>query len=57
MDAKEYDRISDLLMQIRSKYNKKTMRKTALKKEVLENLDRLLELNDLAGELDAMGWL
>ena len=57
MEAKEYARIADLLMQIRSKYSIRTIRKPSLKKEILEHLDRLLELNDLAGELNAIGWL
>ena len=64
MDAQEYDRIADLLMQIRMKYTKLG---TSLERHyvcmddeelnVLHLIDLLLMLNDNLGLHDAKGWL
>ena len=60
MDAQEYDRIADLLMQIRKKVRKieyKTKKGQWTIEQVLGNIDDLLQdINDL-GEVDAKGWL
>lgn len=57
MDAKEYDRIADLLMQIRKKYNKLPMEDKKLKQSILEHIDVLLQMNDTCGVFDAKGLL
>lgn len=60
MDAQEYDRIADLLMQIRKKYaNMKTKTEQHIenKQNALDYLNALLYLNDLFAEDDAKGWL
>lgn len=57
MDAKEYDRIADLLMQIRKKYNKLPMEDKKLKRSILEHIDVLLQMNDTCGVFDAKGLL
>lgn len=60
MDAKEYDRIADLLMQIRVKYktldseNEENAKKL---RYVAHYVDQLLLLNHNIAELDAKGWL
>lgn len=64
MDAKEYDRIADLLMQIRKKYTKLG---TSVDNHCVEIEDEhysaidlltlLLRVNDNLAEADAMGWL
>ena len=60
MDATEYDRVADLLMQIRKKiskihYTNKKGQWTI--EQVMANIDDLLQdINDL-GEVDAKGWL
>ena len=64
MDAKEYDRIADLLMQIRKKYRKLgqsinnhcvTIDDTQY--SAMDLISLLLRINDNLGEADAMGWL
>jgi len=57
MDAKEYDRIADLLMQIRKKYNKQPMEDKRLKQSILEHIDVLLKMNDTCAVFDAKGLL
>lgn len=60
MDAKEYDRIADLLMQIRKKYaNMKTKSERNIdnKQNALNYLNALLYLNDVFAEDDAKGYL
>jgi len=60
MDAKEYDRIADLLMQIRKKYaNLKTKNEQHIenKQTAIKYLNCLLFLNDVFAEDDAKGWL
>lgn len=67
MDAQEYDRIADLLMQIRMKYSTLGVRKlsmamrtsSSLKEcvDALDLVDILLKMNDKLGELDGKGWL
>lgn len=60
MDPQEYDRIADLLMQIRKKYaNMKTKNERNIenKQNALNYLNALLYLNDLFAEDDAEGWL
>ena len=54
MDAREYDRIADLLMQIRSKYAKE---KHNMAEYMVESISHLLRLNDTLAEQDAKGWL
>jgi len=60
MDAKEYDRIADLLMQIRKKYAKistNNEKNITMKQTALSYLDSLLWINDVFAEDDAKGWL
>ena len=57
MDAQEYDRIADLLMQIRKKYNKQPMNDKRLKQSILEHIDVLLKMNDTCAVFDAKGLL
>jgi hypothetical protein len=57
MDPQEYDRIADLLMQIRKKYNKLPMEDKRLKQSILEHIDVLLQMNDTCGVFDAKGLL
>ena len=54
MDAKEYDRIADLLMQIRKKYAKETHN---MADYMVESITHLLRLNDVLAEQDAKGYL
>ena len=54
MDAKEYDRIADLLMQIRKKYQNS---KHHMGKYMVERINYLLIMNDKIAEQDAKGWL
>lgn len=64
MDARNYDRIADLLMQIRAKYSQLGVNKLSRVEELMPTLadpmdliDILLRMNDELGELDAKGWL
>ncbi len=60
MDAKEYDRIADLLMQIRMKYSQITCKDTNDQDTLtylIYSLDHLLKMNDIVAERDAKGWL
>lgn len=60
MDAKEYDRIADLLMQIRKKYVKieaKTEKNKQNKQDAIDYLNAMLYLNDYFAETDTKGWL
>jgi hypothetical protein len=60
MDPKEYDRIADLLMQIRKKIdNLNTTDETSaiIKDIMLYHLHRCLATNDKIAECDAKGWL
>jgi hypothetical protein len=57
MDPKEYDRIADLLMQIRKKYDNTAFQDQMLKRSVLEHIDALLSMNDECGQLAGNGWL
>ena len=60
MDAKEYDRIADLLMQIRKKICKidaKTKQGQSIVKQYTKRLDLLLLNTDELGQADALGWL
>jgi hypothetical protein len=54
MDAKEYDRIADLLMQIRKKYAKGNHH---MAKYMVERINYLLIMNDKIAEQDGKGWL
>jgi hypothetical protein len=60
MEAKEYDRIADLLMQIRKKV-KQIDAKTKLGQwtidEYIKKLDILIINTDELGQADAKGWL
>ena len=60
MDPTEYDRIADLLMQIRKKIKNldpTRMRTITTQSEMYYHITSALELNDKLAELDAMGWL
>jgi len=60
MDAKEYDRIADLLMQIRKKYvnlEPKNEFGQHAKNAILDYINASLHLNDEIGEVDAKGLL
>lgn len=60
MDAREWDRIADLLMQIRKKYAQLTPKldnNKEAKQDSLDYLNALLHLNDVMAEYDNKGWL
>ena len=60
MDAKEYDRIADLLMQIRKKYvilQPKEEVNQHRKNIAIDYVNALLVLNERFAERDAAGWL
>ena len=60
MDAKEYDRIADLLMQIRKKYKNLNVNDEymiSLHRSLIESLDTLMGINDVFAKYDSMGWL
>lgn len=60
MDPKEYDRIADMLMQIRSKIdniNPKDELSKMMKVNLLDHLHKTLEKVDKIAEWDAQGWL
>lgn len=60
MEPRDYDRIADLLMQIRKKYANLKLpdHMDAYNREIMLNtIDNLLKLNDKFGEWDAKGWL
>lgn len=60
MDARQYDRIADLLMQIRNKYadllpNQEQNKQK--KNDMLDLINAALLLNDEMGQDDIRGWL
>ena len=60
MDAREYDRIADLLMQIRKKYaflEPKHEINQEHRNQALDYLNALLHINDKMAERDNEGWL
>ena len=60
MDAQEYDRIADLLMQIRKKIAKLDTthdQNHHRKQTALDYVNALLHLNDELARDDAQGWL
>lgn len=60
MDAQEYDRIADLLMQIRKKYanlEPKYEFGQHAKNAILDYINASLHLNDEIGKVDAKGLL
>lgn len=64
MDAQEYDRIADLLMQIRKKYrtlgkkiDDRVLVTPGKAYNAIELISIVLELNDYLAEMDAKGWL
>lgn len=60
MDAKEYDRIADLLIQIRKKYDNLMVNNPDMaitREQMLARLNFLIANNDLMGQWDAKGWL
>jgi hypothetical protein len=60
MDAKEYDRIADLLMQIRKKYRNLDITRNYedhLREEAMRYIDILLGTNDHFANLDNKGLL
>lgn len=60
MDARNYDRIADLLMQIRAKYaglEPKYGVNKQMKAEALDYVNALIWLNDQIAKADAKEWL
>ena len=60
MDAREWDRIADLLMQIRKKYAQlepKFEINQMQKADALDSINALLWMNDQMAERDGKGWL
>lgn len=64
MDPQEYDRIADLLMQIRKKYrtlgkkiDDRVLVTPGKAYNAIELISIVLELNDYLAEMDAKGWL
>jgi len=60
MDAREWDRIADLLMQIRQKYAKQPTtdtNSTDTLTHMVYTIDHLLTMNDKMAKWDDMGWL
>ena len=60
MDAKEWDRIADLLMQIRGKYKKQDTTDTEaadMLTHMVFMIDHLLKFNDMCAKWDDKGWL
>ena len=60
MDPQEYDRIADLLMQIRKKYNKLPVNDADMKisrRRMIDSIDYLIENNDIFAQWDSKGWL
>ena len=67
MDPRDYDRIADLLMQIRKKYSILGVRKLSKHTidaegfdgalDALDLVELLLAVNDNLGKADAKGWL
>lgn len=60
MDAKEYDRIADLLIQIRQKYAKQKTTDSNSQDtltHMILTIDHLLTLNDKIAKWDGQGWL
>ena len=60
MDAKEYDRIADLLMQIISKIKNldpERIPNITRQTEMYHHLTSALKLNHELAEYDSMGWL
>ena len=60
MDAREYDRIGDMLMQIKKKIGKvepTVPPSIAVKIEMAQTVNLMLELNDKLAKWDDLGWL
>jgi hypothetical protein len=60
MDAREYDRIADLLIQIRKKYDQLLIQNPDLnltRLQMIARLNFLIENNDLMAKWDDKGWL
>jgi hypothetical protein len=60
MDAREYDRIADLLIQIRKKYDQLLIENPDLnvtRLQMIARLNFLIENNDLMAKWDDKGWL
>lgn len=57
MDAKEYDRIADLLMQIRKKYQTIKSENSTLDKDAIKLVTALLQINHDLADFDSKGWL
>ena len=60
IEPKEFQRIDDLLEQIRNKYANwfpRVEHNQHLKNEALDYLNALLEINQRLGESNAVGWL
>lgn len=62
MEGREYDKIADMLAQIYNKYNNLRLKThlavdvvQPIKMELLQNLERLLVLNNFMGELEQKG--
>jgi hypothetical protein len=57
MDAQEYDRIADLLMQIRKKYQTIKSENSTLDKNAVKLVTALLQINHDLADFDSKGWL
>ena len=60
MDAREWDRIADLLMQIRQKYAKQETTSTDSADRLTHlvyTIDHILSMNDILANWDDKGWL
>ena len=60
MDAREWDRIADLLMQIRQKYAKQETTDTNsadMLTHLVYTIDHMLSMNDKLANWDDKGWL
>lgn len=60
MDAKEYDRIADLLLQIRKKYDNLLLldaNDQFNRMLLIKMLDQVIMMNDKFAQWDAKGWL
>jgi hypothetical protein len=60
MDAQEWDRIADLLIQIRQKYAKQETTDTNYQERLtylVLAIDNILAWNDMLAQADGKGWL
>jgi len=60
MDARDWDRIADLLMQIRAKYSKQETTDTNHEEMLtwaILTIDQILKMNHKLADWDANGWI